>query len=51
MRLADLWEVDNRRRFGRGKTMTKMAEVESKNEALLIYSVGWLWAGSGLVQG
>jgi hypothetical protein len=31
--------------------MTKMAEVESKNEALLIYSVGWLWAGSGLVQG
>lgn len=26
--------------------MTKMAEVESKSEALLIYSVGWLWAGS-----
>lgn len=44
------WEVDNRRRFGRGKTMTKMAEVESKSEALLIYSVGWLWAGCGLVQ-
>jgi len=31
--------------------MTKMAEVESKSEALLIYSVGWLWAGCGLVQG
>lgn len=26
--------------------MTKMAEVESKSEALLIYSVGWLWAGT-----
>lgn len=29
-----------------------MAEVESRSEALLIYSVGWLvgwmWAGSGL---
>ena len=31
--------------------MTKMAEVESKSEALLIYSVGLLWAGCGLVVG
>jgi hypothetical protein len=31
--------------------MTKMAEVGSKSEALLIYSVGLLWAGCGQVQG
>ena len=31
--------------------MTKMAEIESKSEALLIYSVGWLWAGSAEIVG